>query len=76
MIRLLPLLQLLILVHTVDGNGVVVNMELVSSMRAPTGQVTDKAKCLITFLGGQFINSLETCEQVTVLWQREDAKVK
>jgi hypothetical protein len=70
------LLQTMILVHAVDGKGVAVNMEQVQSVALPTEQVTDKSNCLITFGNGRFVNTKETCREVGLLWQHEDAKTK
>jgi len=70
------LFQLMILVHTVDDRDVAVNMEQVVSLALPGTQVTDKSNCLISFGGGRFINTRETCREVGRLWQHEDAKMK
>lgn len=70
------LLQTMILVHMVDGKEVAINAEFVTSMAAPGSLITDKSKCNIHFTNGHFINTLETCDEVGLLWQHEDAKVK
>lgn len=70
------MLQTMILVHTVDQRAIAVNMEQVMSIAEPGEQVTDKSKCLVGFIGGRFVNTQETCHEVGLLWQREDAKKK
>lgn len=70
------IIQLMVLVHTVDDRGIAINMEQVVSISSPGDHVTDKANCLISFGTGRFVNTKETCSEVTVLWQREDAKAK
>jgi hypothetical protein len=70
------LLQTMILVHTVDERPLAINMEQVQSIAHPGNQVTEKSMCLISFGGGRFVNTKETCREVGILWQREDAKTK
>ena len=74
--RWLMLLQTMILVHTVDEREIAINMEHVVSVAIPGAQITDKSKCLISFQGGRFINTRESCREIGILWQLEDAKVK
>jgi hypothetical protein len=69
-------LQTMILVHNVDGKAVAVNMEQVVSLSLPGKEMTSKSNCLITVGGGRFINTHETCREIGLLWQHEDAKVK
>ena len=76
MIRSALLLQTMILVHTVDGRAVGVNMEQVVSVALPGSLVTDKSNCLIQFQGNRFLNTRETCREIAILWQAEDAKEK
>jgi len=77
MMRFAPiLLQTMILVHSVDEKAVAINMEQVQSIAHPTDNVTDKSMCLISFGGGRFLNTKETCREVGILWQHEDAKTK
>jgi hypothetical protein len=70
------LIQTMILVHTVDERAIALNMEQIVSLTHPSNEVTDKAKCLLSFGGGRFVNTKETCQEVGVLWQHEDAKIK
>jgi hypothetical protein len=70
------LFQTMILVHTADERAIALNMEQIISISEPRDGVTDKARCLLSFGGGRFVNTRETCEEVNVLWQREDAKKK
>lgn len=70
------LFQTMILVHMVDGHPIALNMDQVLTVALPTSNVTDKSKCLITFIGGRFVNTKETCTEVRELWQHEDAKTK
>jgi hypothetical protein len=70
------MLQMMILVHSVDDRDVAINVEQITSMASPGGLVTDKSGCLIHFNNGHFLNTRETCDVVGELWRVEDAKVK
>jgi uncharacterized protein YlzI (FlbEa/FlbD family) len=75
-IRVLPLLQILIVLHAVDGRPIYLNpktvVRLTQSVDGKNVLVVDSAKCLVSFVDGKFVSVRETCDEVrTRLQERQ-----
>jgi hypothetical protein len=67
----------LVLLHSVDGNDVYINPELVTSLRAaiPNKEnklVAQEVKCILYTTDGKFISVIETCDQVRKLLGKQE----
>jgi uncharacterized protein YlzI (FlbEa/FlbD family) len=58
-------LQLLFMVHTVDGRTVHVNPEQIVSLTVPAGRlVSERVGCIVAFSDGKFLSVKEPCNEV------------
>ena len=58
------MLQVFILLHTVDDREVGVNAGEIVSITKPGGLVTQDANCMLAFTDGKFLMTVETCKEV------------
>jgi len=60
----------LIVLHTVDGRGIIINPSQITSMREahddddPHRAFTAKVRCMVNMTDGKFVTVIEECETV------------
>lgn len=58
------LAQALLVVHGLAGDSVGINMRAITTIGAPGVTMVDEANCQISLVGGKFVTTKESCQQV------------
>jgi hypothetical protein len=74
LMRWLPLLQVFILLHTVDDREVLVKSSEIISLTRPGGLMVEDANCLIALTDGKHLTTRENCKEVIEMLNKEDKR--